>query len=262
VSNLEQSKAMHLADMTFEDVSHALSNGFDRIIIPCGAIEQHGPHLPLSMDADHADALAVEIAALLGHTLIAPTVRVGCSKHHLAFPGTISLQEETFTAICHDYCVSLASHGFRHIYLFSAHVGNFNGLRAMLPRIREAVGPSTQVFAYTDSQTWLFTWRSAVEAAGGDPESVGGHADIAETSLMIHLRPDSVRHEKVVAGHLGLMTTEQLNLMWKNGVAALSKNGVLGDARGSTREIGERCLNAIAQLIASKFAGEASAPIN
>jgi creatinine amidohydrolase len=262
VSNVDQSKALHLADMTFEDVSHALSKGFDSIVIPCGAIEQHGPHLPLSMDADHADALAVEIAALLGRTLIAPTIRVGCSKHHLAFPGTISLQDETFAAICHDYCVSLAKHGFKRIYLFSAHVGNFNALRAMLPRIRAAVGPSTQVFAYTDPEAWLLEWRSAVEVAGGDPGSVGGHADIAETSLMIHLRPDSVRHEKVVTGHIGLMTTEQLNLMWKNGIAAISKNGVLGDARGSTREIGESCLNAIAQLIASKFAQEASAPID
>ena len=258
MNNLEQAAARHLADMTFEDVSSALANGFDSIIIPCGAIEQHGPHLPLSMDADHADALAVEVAALLGRTLIAPTIQVGCSKHHLAFPGTISLQEETFTAICHDYCVSLAKHGFKRIYLFSAHVGNFNALRAMLPRVREALGASTQVFAYTDPQAWLLEWRSAVERAGGDPESVGGHADIAETSLMIHLRPDSVRHEKLVAGHVGLMTTEQLNMMWKNGIASITPNGVLGDARGSTREIGESCLRGTAKLLASTFAAEAS----
>jgi creatinine amidohydrolase len=260
VSNFEQSKVRHLDQMTFEDVSSALANGFDGIVIPCGAIEQHGPHLPLSMDADHADALAVEVAALLGHTLIAPTIKVGCSKHHMAFPGTISLQEETFKAICHDYCVSLAKHGFKRIYLFSAHVGNFNALRAMLPRAREAVGPSTQVFAYTDHEAWLLEWRSAVERVGGDPECVGGHADIAETSLMIHLHPESVRHEKVVAGHIGLMTTEQLNLMWKSGIASITPNGVLGDARGSTREIGESCLNGIAKLLASKFKAETSIP--
>lgn len=77
----------------------------------------------------------------------------------------------------------------------------------MLPRVREAFGVSTQVFAYTDPQAWLLEWRSAVERAGGDPESVGGHTDIAETSLVIHLRPDTVPHEKLVARQVGLMTT-------------------------------------------------------
>lgn len=257
MSKYEESGALHIDSMTFEEVSRAMSGGFDSIIIPCGAIEQHGPHLPLSMDSDHADALAVEIATLLGYTLIAPTIRVGCSKHHMAFPGTISLQEETFTAICHDYCLSLAKHGFKRIYLFSAHVGNFNALRAMLPSLRDAVGPSVQIFAYTNHEAWLLGWRSAVEVAGGNPESVGGHADIAETSLMIYLRPDSVRHANLVAGHIGLMTTEKLNLMWQNGVAAISKNGVLGDARGSTGEIGASCLCVIAKLLASAFAAEA-----
>jgi creatinine amidohydrolase len=255
--NSEGAGALHLDRMTFEDVSRAMAGGFDSVIIPCGAIEQHGPHLPLSMDADHADALAVEVATLLGHTLIAPTIRVGCSKHHMAFPGTISLQEETYAAICRDYCVSLAKHGFKRIYLFSAHVGNFNALRAMLPALRETVGPSTQVFAYTDHEAWLLGWRHAVEVAGGDPESVGGHADIAETSLMLLLRPDTVRHDRLVAGHVGMMTTEKLNLMWQNGVAAISKNGVLGDARGSTRDIGKSCLNVIAKLLVAAFSAEA-----
>ena len=175
----------------------------------------------------------------------------------MAFPGTISLQEETYTAICHDYCVSLAKHGFKRIYLFSAHVGNFNALRAMLPALKEGVGPSTQVFAFTDHEAWLGGWRHAVEVAGGDPDSVGGHADIAETSLMILLRPDTVRHASLVAGHVGMMTTEKLNLMWQNGVAAISQNGVLGDARGATCDIGRSCLNVIAKLLASAFAAGA-----
>jgi creatinine amidohydrolase len=99
-----------------------------------------------------------------------------------------------------------------------SHLGNFNAFLAILPRVREAFGVSTQVFAYTDPQAWLLEWRSAVERAGGDPESLGGHTDIAETSLVIHLRPDTVRHEKLVAGHVGLMTTVQLNMRLKMGL--------------------------------------------
>ncbi|WP_175837433.1 creatininase family protein [Burkholderia anthina] len=258
MSSFQPAETLHLARMTYEDVAAALATRFDGVVIPCGAIEQHGPHLPLSMDADHADALAVEIATLLGRTLIAPTIQVGCSKHHLAFPGTISLQEKTYAALCHDYCMSLAKHGFKRMYLFSAHVGNFNALHAMLPGLREAVGPGVQVLAYTNHQAWLREWRLAVEEAGGDPESVGGHADIAETSLMIHLHPGSVRHDRLVAGHVGVMTTEQLNRMWNEGVASISPSGVLGDARGSSREIGETCLHATARLLASAFSDESS----
>lgn len=259
MSDVERRAARHISDMTFEEVSAALARGFDGIVVPCGAIEQHGPHLPLSMDSDHADALAEKVAGLLGRTLIAPTIKVGCSKHHMTFPGTISLREETFIALCHDYCASLAAHGFKRIYLFSAHVGNFNALRTMLPRIREAVACAAQVFAYTDHEAWLREWRSSVERAGGDPESVGGHADIAETSLMMLLRPDTVRHERLMAGHVGLLTTDELNMMWKNGIASISRNGVLGDARGSTHAIGASCLDATARLLASAFAADASA---
>src|ERR1700761_2589768 len=96
--------------MTYKDVAAALLRGFDTVIVPCGAVEQHGPHLPLCMDADHAEALAELIALRLGRTLIAPAIRVGCSSHHLAFPGTISLRPETFEAICSDYCTGLARH--------------------------------------------------------------------------------------------------------------------------------------------------------
>ncbi len=111
--------------MSFADVSAALARGYSTVLIPCGAVEQHGPHLPLCMDADHADALAEEVARSLGGTLIAPTIKVSCSAHHLVFPGTISLRPETFESICLDYCASLAKHGFTRILLFSGHIGNF-----------------------------------------------------------------------------------------------------------------------------------------
>jgi creatinine amidohydrolase len=75
---------------------------------------------------------------------------------------------------------------------------------------------------------------------------------------MIHLDPDSVRLARLTTGHVGAMTTEQLNRMWKEGVASISRNGVLGDARGSSREIGEACLRATARLLASAFAAESS----
>ena len=249
----EHNNELRLELMTFEDVSAALKRGFDTVVVPCGAVEQHGPHLPLCMDADHAEALAALVAQLLGRTLVAPTIRVGCSSHHLAFAGTISFRAETFEAICQDYCTSLARHGFSRIILFSGHIGNFPVLREILPRLRNCVAQSIRIDAFVDSEGWLNRWRKAVEISGGDPAAVGGHADIAETSLMMKLRPDSVRVDRFEPGHRGLLSQEQLELMWKNGISSVTKNGIIGDPRGSTVQIGASCLEAIADLLVDSF---------
>jgi creatinine amidohydrolase len=247
------SRQLNLELMTFEDVSAALAAGNSTVLVPCGAVEQHGPHLPLCMDADHAEALAVKIASRLGGALIAPTIKVGCSAHHLAFPGTISLRPATFEAICADYCASLARHGFRNILLYSGHIGNFPIFKDMLPRLRQAAPEDVEIDAYTDSIAWIETWRAAVRAAGGDPAAVGGHADIAETSLMMAIRPDSVRTDRFEAGHVGPLSEQQLNAMWANGIKSVTANGIIGSPIGSNVEIGRRCLDAIADLLASAF---------
>ncbi|NLS70662.1 MULTISPECIES: creatininase family protein [Bradyrhizobium] len=250
---------LRLELMSFEQVSAALAAGASTVLIPCGAVEQHGPHLPLCMDADHADAIAARLARHLGRTLIAPTIKVGCSAHHLVFPGTISIRPETFESICLDYCTSLARHGFRRILLFSGHIGNFPALQDMLPRLRSAVPVDVEIDAYCDAVAWIERWRSAVEQAGGDPNAVGGHADIAETSLMMLLRPDSVRLDRFEVGHLGALSEEQLQAMWRNGIKSVTANGIIGNPFGSTARIGERCLAAIADLLAVSFGSQRNA---
>ena len=112
---------MLLEKMTFGEIQTAIAEGRHDVVVPCGAVEQHGRHLPLDVDAVHADRLALEVAERLGTALVAPTIRVGVSPHHMAFPGTISLRPETFEAVYSDYCRSLAAHGFRTILCFSGH---------------------------------------------------------------------------------------------------------------------------------------------
>lgn len=244
---------LRLEFMTSPEVARAIENGMRTIVIPCGAVEQHGPHLALSVDADHAEHLAVLVAKAIGDALVAPTIRVGCSSHHLAFTGTISLQDSTFEMICRDYCTSLARHGFDRILIFSAHVGNFPPLADMLPRLRSAVPASCRVSAFTDSRAWLERWRDAVEEAGGEPIRVGGHADIAETSLMLDIHPTRVRTAKYEAGKLGLLSQSDLELMWRDGLAAVSPNGILGDPNGSSAAIGRHCIERIAALLVAGF---------
>lgn len=244
---------IHLEQMSFEDVGSALREGCTAVMIPLGAIEQHGPHLALSMDADHAGALAERVARIRNKTLVAPTIKVGCSAHHLPFAGTLSFRPETLEAICTDYCTSLAGHGFKRLLIFSGHIGNFPVIDGMLDRLRASVPPDVEIAAFVNSTLWIDTWRHAVSAAGGDPLAVGGHADIAETSLMMAIRPDSVRHDRFEVGHLGALTQEQLELMWKNGIRSVSQNGIIGSPIGASREIGDACLAAITDLLVDTF---------
>src|SRR5213075_147046 len=100
-------RELRIERLTSVEIAEAIAAGARTAILPLGAIEQHGPHLTLSVDSDHADALALRIADGLGDALVLPTVRVGYSPHHLGFAGTLSVRASTLEAICLDYCSNL-----------------------------------------------------------------------------------------------------------------------------------------------------------
>jgi len=232
-----------LEEMTWPEVAEAVSAGRTTVVVAVAAIEQHGPHLPLLVDAARGDRLAVEVAARLGDALVAPTIRVGCSEHHMAFPGTITLRKHTLEAICLDYAVSLARHGFTRICFVPSHGGNFGPLAEMLEGLRAAVAPGCRVDAYTDLVGFMKFWRAAIRAHAHDlEESVGGHADIAETAEMLCIRPDLVRQDRAEVGHMQEFDQELMERIFRDGFRAVTPNGILGDARGATVEMGEACI--------------------
>ena len=136
------SERILLEEMTWPEVEEALEAGWTTVVVAVGAVEQHGPHLPLLVDAARGDRLAVEVARRLGDALVAPTIRIGCSEHHMGFPGTLTLRRATLEAICLDYVVSLARHGFTRICFVPSHGGNFGPLAEMLDDLRAAVAPT------------------------------------------------------------------------------------------------------------------------
>lgn len=240
---------LRIEHMTSVEVAEAISAGARTAILPLGAIEQHGPHLPLSMDADHADELAVRIAGRLGNALVLPTVRVGYSPHHLRFPGTLSLRATTLEAVCHDYCRQLADHGFESVVLFSAHIGNYPVMRSFEERLARALAPFP-VIVYTDSEAILTAWRDAAEQVANLGSHVGGHADVAETSVLLTLHPGRVRVERFTSGYTGVVDQQLLDRAFANGIDAVAPNGILGDPHGASTSIGAACLEAVVSLIA------------
>lgn len=251
-------REIQLEHMTWPEVERALGHGFRTVVLACGAVEQHGPHLPLFTDAEHGTALAVAVARRLGGALVAPTVRVGRSEHHMDFPGTLTLSADTFRAVVRDYVVSLSRHGFRRICIVPSHGGNFRPLAEALPGLRQAAGEGVEVLAYTDLRGFLGVWRRAVDAAGGPGERVGGHADVAEASIMLALHPDRVRRDLAGAGYTGPVDDALLERIFREGFRSVTANGVLGDARGMDATIGRRCIEEAAAHLAAFF--EESAP--
>lgn len=249
MTDIAEPQELRIEHLTSAEIAEAIAAGSRTAILPLGAIEQHGPHLPLSVDSDHADALAVRIAHRLGGALVLPTIKVGYSPHHLGFAGSLSVRPSTLEAICLDYCSSLAAHGFSRVVLFSGHIGNYPIMRDFEQQLAAALTPDLQVIVYKDSAAILKAWREAAQSVAGLGSHVGGHADVAETSVMLVLHPKRVRTDRATAGYLGTVDERFLRRMFVEGIDAVSPNGVLGDPTGMSVAIGQAALDAVTDLV-------------
>ncbi len=247
---------LFLERMRSPDIAATMAEGTTTVIIPCGAVEQHGPHLPLFTDAEHGTHLGAEVAKRLGNALVAPTIRVGCSEHHMSFTGTLTLREETFREVCKDYCSSLSRHGFTKICMLPTHGGNFKPLENMLAELNGAAAEGCTVVAFTDLIAMVETWKEAVEAGSGFRDRVGGHADIAESSLMLYLHPELVKEGDAQQGYTAELDEAAIQKIIDDGFHTVTPNGIIGDARGMSKEIGKACFSAMADVVADHFRGD------
>jgi creatinine amidohydrolase len=228
--------AVELDRMSWPEVKAELDAGRDTVVIAFGATEQHGPHLPLATDALLGDHLARLIAERLD-AFVAPTVRVGCSEHHLAFPGSLSVSEETFHAVVGDLVRSLARGGFRRVVLIPTHGGNFAPLAGAV----EKLGPvhDIEVRAITNLGALFAIVQVGAEEYGVPAGEGGLHAGEWETSMLMAIHPELVHPERGEPGYTGDLQ-EALGKLFTGGVDAVSANGVIGDPQQASAEHGER----------------------
>jgi creatinine amidohydrolase/Fe(II)-dependent formamide hydrolase-like protein len=200
--------------------------------------------MPLATDALLGDHFASMLAERLG-AFAAPTVRVGCSSHHLGFAGTLSIEEETFHAIVIDLVGSLLRSGFGRIVLIPTHGGNYAPLAAALEKLD--AGQRRRVVALTDL-TALFEIARQGEAEHGVPLGEGGlHAGEWETSMMLAVEPELVEMERAEPGFTGDIE-EAVGGMFSGGVSSISENGVVGDPTRASAEHGRRYWEAALEL--------------
>ncbi|MGH2404886.1 MAG: creatininase family protein, partial [bacterium] len=184
--------------------------------------------------------------------LMAPVIRPGCSDHHLAFPGSLSIPQEVFIETVIAYVRSLAPHGFQTFVLFSSHGGNFTALDVAARRLREEFAPKgVRIVAFAGMSDLRDLMRVMVDTAAalGAPQDVDViHADATETSIMMVRHPDLVARDRAERGFLGRSDPQEI---FRRGMRAITPNGIFGDATLATREIGEALLDRLTDYFAA-----------
>ncbi len=181
---------MLLAEMTWKEVADYLERD-DRVIVPVGSTEQHGPRAVIGTDHLVPAGMAREVGRRSG-VLVAPVLPYGMSLHHMAFPGTISLRPSTLVQVTCDLLSSLARHGFRRILLLNGHGGNTPSLLAGIAEANDV---------HTELRIKLLSWwelpavKAVLDEAFGEKED--GHGTPGETSLVMALHPGIVSDRPV-----------------------------------------------------------------
>ena len=200
----------------------AAANANAVVIIPVGAIEQHGNHLPINVDASCSSSIAQRAAQAIDEfpVLVLPVIWTGLSATHMSFPGTITLKFHTFLEVLTQVVCSVHAHGFKKILILNGHGGN-SGVVAAL-RFKLA---SEEDISYISSIIGYSWWdipsvhEEIVRVCQSDKGFIG-HAAEVETSVELYLQPE-------------LVDTS----------AAVWAPGVWGDPSTATREKGERIVN-------------------
>jgi len=224
-------------------------------VIPCGTTEQHGPHLPLSVDfvtAGMISELAVKKAA--PNALLLPTVSYGFNEHHMDFPGTIAIPGQDFINYTANIGMSLARHGFDKILYVNGHGSN----RPFLEIAAREVCNRTDAFAALVSWWSLIPRKLLDEVLTSEVPGGVSHACELETSALLYLRPDLVDMSKAVKDQgfqpgkymwRDLRVTAPLvfNEQWSR----FSETGIQGDPTLATAEKGKIFVDAAVEHMAN-----------
>lgn len=243
-----------LAECTWSDVETALDDGNRTVIVAVGSVEQHGPHLPLIMDTLAGDELSKRIAEKLGDALVAPTIRPGCSGHHMEFPGTITIPATVLMDTIRSYCESLDEHGFDHIVLVPTHGGNFAPVNTVAPEVARDI--DANVIALADLPDLMELQNEGLRAGGVEYQEDVIHAGAAETAIVLAVNEGLVRTDELELGHEGEVSVSRL---LSEGFKSITENGVLGDPRKGTVAAGDEILDTVATAYAERIEAERDA---
>ncbi len=230
--------------LSWPEVENISKDSRSTIIWPFGAVEQHGPHLPLATDSIFVDEIICEVLKLFPSNVPLkklPTQYLGFSPEHKSFDGTISLSSSLLTSLIKEVGVQLSEMGFKRLILINAHGGQISLLNTAARELR-SYAPKLSIFP-------CFLWSGVnglSDLISKKEIETGLHASLAETSLMLSLKPELVGDERpneVFEGQIpeGWSLEGNAPTAWLT--EDLSKSGVVGDSRGANKNLGDDLRN-------------------
>lgn len=212
-------------------------------LLPLGAVENHGDHLPLGTDNDLALGVARAVEERVEGALLLPPIAYGQAWSTAGYPGTLSLSVETLTAMLVDLGVSLRRQGIEVLAIVNGHMGNLDAMKLAARRLHDEHDMTVLTLTYPGTAE---VTAEVLEA----PRWHGTyfHACEMETSLMLHLAPDEVRMEHARPNHpVPTPTFDVTPTPWTE----ISDSPVLGDPQLATAAKGEAIIDAaVASIVA------------
>jgi creatinine amidohydrolase len=237
-------------------------------VLPLGATEQHGPHLPLNVDSTLADGIVAAALPLLPAdlpVLFLPTQQIGLSPEHARFPGTLTLSSETLIRLWSEIGAGVARSGVRKLVLFNAHGGHTGAMDIVARELRATHG----LIVY--SVSWFnLPLGDAGARFSADEHRFGVHAGDMETSMMLALAPDLVAMEAArdfgstsrqrAADYAILGNGRSAKLGWA--MEDYNPEGAAGNAAAATVEKGRALVGAAATQLAALLAEVSRLPLS
>jgi creatinine amidohydrolase len=242
--------------MTWEE-AQALARPGTVVVIPTGSIEQHGKHLPVEVDSrlvSEVAAQAVQVAGRKIDVILTPTLSYGASYHHIEFPGTMSLALPTYIQVLNELAESLIVNHFTHILFLNGHGGNSDPVRISVRMLRD----KHEDVVAAGACYWDLA-RDEINKLRRSPPGGLNHGCELEAAMMMHLRPELVRKDKIIR-HVPEWSTEYLlpydlifgeKTTWGHHITDISTTGVIGDPTLSTPEHGGEFFLAITDAVAA-----------
>ena len=242
-----------LADLSGPEVTDSLTSD-SVVVLPVGAIEQHGPHLPMSVDAVIAEEVASALLNAVGDDIdlwLLPTLAVSKSNEHAWSPGTLWLSAETLLRVLDDLAACVAATPARRLVLLNGHGGNSSLLVTACRDLRVAHGLLT------------FLVHPFIPPASGGPSTeeelgMGIHGGLHETSLFAYLRPGQVDMKQAIrnvpewmAGNEWVRFGGPVQFGWTS--RDFGPHGHIGDPTGATVELGRRLFDEVVGAMAGQL---------
>lgn len=215
------------------------------VFLPMGAVEAHGPHLPLGTDTFQPEHVVREVCGRTGG-LIAPTINYGQHSSTRNFPGTLDITFDTLRALVTDVLAALQRNGIRKVVIVSGHLGSIHRSAIKLA-CEHAARQGMKVMMLSDYE---LAYDKKPDVCEGIPD---GHGGIIETSRIMDIRPDLVSEERSVGEFV------DMHFMVHADAERCLPQGFGGDARKASREKGrlvnEYVVNGLVDLVIKNFEG-------